>query len=449
MPKPPAAPFVGVDLHPVPVTSLSVYVHIPFCSSRCNYCDFYFETTRSPRVIAATLERIIEEAEYFMEMTDHPRIVSLYFGGGTPSVVPPALLDSFLERLRSVLRLDEPSAAAGPHEARARDRRIEATFEATPESMSDELVEVLRRRGINRVSLGVQSFDDRSLRALTRRADRAKVVAALERLRDARLGAERFRLNVDLITGIPGQTAKMVEDDVEAAAAFGVDHFSVYSLTVEEHTPLKQALDKGIRTMPQPARQDDLWLDAKAAIVERGFSWYEISNFARPGCRSEHNLGYWRLDPYLGLGPGAVSTIPMVRAASDAAAPSPVRLTNPNLFIYASRLDRKWQHRAEELAASSFLFEHFITGLRTDEGVSLGHLERIAGLDLAERWKNELGQWKRDGVADAKSLDAGRLVLTPRGRLALDRHLLEIDDWIDALGPLAPARWPDTSDRQN
>ena len=129
-------------------------------------------------------------------------------------------------------------------------------------------------------------------------------------------------MNVDLITGIPGQTEEMVRSDVTSALDFGADHFSVYSLTVEEHTALKQALDADVRRMPPPERQDGLWFAARDAIVAAGFEWYEISNFALPGRRSEHNLGYWRLEPYLGLGPGGVSIFAAAGPALAAACPT-------------------------------------------------------------------------------------------------------------------------------
>lgn len=423
---------VGVDLLPTTIEDVSVYVHVPFCSSRCNYCDFSFETTRSPRVIQATLDRTIEEAEFFLSSMGRPRVRTLYVGGGTPSVIPPGLLDRFLSKLRSVC-FDDP----------ARDTKgIEWTFEANPESMNTELLEVLLHHGVNRLSLGIQSFEDDLLRALTRRADRATARTALRHVDAARRRTGRLRLNIDLLTGIPGQTETMVRSDVKNALDFNVDHFSVYSLTVEERTPLKQALDGKLQRMPSPAGQDSLWFAARDLITASGFDWYEISNFALPGYRSEHNLGYWKLRPYLGLGPGGVSTIPM--AAKDAAEPRPVRLTNPNLFVYGSRFDRTWHHEAEPLDARSFLFEHFITGLRTSDGVSLRSLEGIFGVELSSEWENELDGWVVKEVAEAEPLEGSdrRILLTPAARLALDRHLLEIESWIEKLQGLPPPRWP-------
>jgi len=437
---------VGRELIPARLPSVSVYVHIPFCSSRCNYCDFYFETTHSPGVIDATLDRILEEAGYFSDAMGRPRVRSLYFGGGTPSIVPPALLDRFLARLREHLPAIAGSAAGGD---------VECTFEANPESVTPELLDVLVRNGVNRISLGVQSFHDSLLRTLTRRADRSAVLAALETIGRTRDRVGKLQLNVDLITGIPGQSRAMIHADIETALSFGADHFSIYSLTVEKHTPLRQALDSGVRRMPPPELQDDLWLDAQRKVREVGFEWYEVSNFARTGKRSEHNLCYWRLEPYLGLGPGGVSTIPLV--PSEGGAPLVARLTNPNLFVYGSRLDRSWHHEIEPLPPRALLFEHFITGLRTSDGVSLERLEGIFGVDIGERWREHLERWIAQGVVEPAALalsrpgsgrgdppDLGRrrLLLTESARLTLDRHLLEIDEWIDELGELPPPRWP-------
>ncbi|HUX22071.1 MAG TPA: radical SAM family heme chaperone HemW [Spirochaetia bacterium] len=430
MSAPSGKPIIGIDLLPAAVEAVSLYVHIPFCSSRCNYCDFYFETTRSPRVIQATLERILEEAEFLLSAMGRPTLRSVYFGGGTPSIVPPPLLDAFLSRFTAIV-FQTPVLPG-----------LEWTFEANPESVDERLLEILLRHGINRLSLGVQSFNDGLLQALTRRADGERVRSALRAVKSVRRGVEQFGLNIDLITGIPRQTREQVRSDVKEAVDSGVDHFSVYSLTIEEHTPLKQAIDKKIRRLPTPSQQDGLWLCARDAIQAAGFEWYEISNFARPGRRSQHNIGYWRLEPYLGVGPGGVSTIRVSEGNGTSA--RPVRLTNPNLFIYSSQFDRDWHHEVEELGPQALLFEHFITGLRTSMGVSLGRLERIFAVDLAELWRERLDKWVSDGITARGALrsDDPTLLLTPRARLALDHYLLEIESWIEALPELPPPAWP-------
>jgi len=421
-----------------PVRSLSLYVHIPFCSSRCRYCDFYFETGWSPRVMRRTLDRIVEEAGYFFETLGRPRIDTIYFGGGTPSVVPPRELDDFLGRLRGALALGSGDCAP-----------VEWSFEMNPESVSPELLAVLRDRGVTRLSLGVQSFQDPLLRFLTRRATRERVNEALDLIGGLPARSRFAHLNVDLIAGIPGQTAAMVADDLERALSYGPDHLSVYSLTVEERTPLAQMVARGQAHPLSPERQESLWFAARDGLVARGFEHYEVSNFALPGGHSLHNAAYWRLDPYVGLGPGAVSTLPAsVEAATEGLTASRqgcvARLTNPNLFVYSSAFDPTWNHEVELLSPRSLLIEHFLTGLRTAEGVSLRRIEGIFGVDLAEQWKGALAEWGARGAIEPAALHqpVPRLALTQTERLLLDRFLLEIDRLVDGLGPLSIAQWP-------
>ncbi len=430
------------DLFPQPVTALSLYVHIPFCSSRCRYCDFYFETGWSPRVMSRTLDRIVVEARYFFEKLGRPRINTIYLGGGTPSVIPPRELDDFLAGLRSALALGE-----GGYEP------AEWSFEMNPESVGPELLAVLRDRGVTRLSLGIQSFQDPLLRFLTRRATGERATEALELIASLPARARFPHLNVDLMAGIPGQTGQMVAEDIERALAYGPDHFSVYSLTVEERTPLAQMVARGQAHPLPPEEQEGLWFTARDHLLARGFDHYEVSNFALPHARSLHNAAYWMLEPYVGLGPGAVSTIPAtVEAAAELGGASRrrcvARLTNPNLFIYSSAFDPGWSHAVELVVPRSLLIEHFLTGLRTSDGVSLRRITAIFGLELTERWERELAEWVTRGAIDPAALQepAPRLALTQSARLLLDRFLLEIDRLIDGLGPIAVAEWPPQDD---
>lgn len=427
-----AVPKVGLSLFPISLPATSVYVHIPFCASRCNYCDFYFETGHSPRVMAAVLNRILEEAEFFLPAMGHPRIRSIYFGGGTPSVIPPELLETFLDRFRCLLFPDGQPSGEG---------RPEWTFEANPESVTAELVQVLAHAGVSRISLGVQSFRDELLAALTRRADSRTVRKALTLLTDATTRTPIPHLNIDLITGIPGQSLAALKGDIEQALQFRPDHFSLYSLTVEEHTPLKQAVERGAARPVSADREESMWLAARERLETDGYEWYEISNFALPGCRSAHNSSYWRMEPYLGLGPGAVSTLPMHKGDGR---PAPYRLTNPNLFIYASQLDRSWNHGVEPLSSSALLFDHFLTGLRTSEGVSLERLASIFGLPLRDALIDRLQEWRRSGYLDGATLDGegSRLRLLPEARLLLDLRLIEVSSWIDSLSLPPVPLWP-------
>ncbi len=424
-------------MRPLPLSDVSVYVHIPFCTSRCRYCDFYFETGWSPRVLGRTLDRIVEEAASFMEAANRPRVTTLYVGGGTPSVIPPRLLDDFLVRLREALR----TGARGPDEW---------TFEANPESLGGELLAVLGGNGVTRISLGAQTFQDPLLRFLTRRASRETVLASLARIAAGRDGERIPHLNVDLMTGVPGQTEAMTLEDISLAMEFRPDHLSVYSLTVEERTPLFQMVARGDARMPARETQESIWFSARDRLVELGFDHYEISNFALPGARSRHNLAYWRLAPYLGLGPGAVSTIPGLldgplgegERPLGAGEPGVLRLKNPNLFAYGSERAPGRGRAIEALSGAEFLLEHFLSGLRTSEGVSLDRIERVFAVDLAAAWRAPIERWEAAGRILSAPAGARRIVLGEASRMLLDPFLVEIAELIDGLGPLRVARWP-------
>ncbi|WP_455383006.1 radical SAM family heme chaperone HemW [Salinispira pacifica] len=422
---------VAGELALQPLSSVSVYVHIPFCGSRCRYCDFHFETTRSRQIMQSVLEGILIEAESSMRLLGGPRIRSVYFGGGTPSLLPPDLLANFLPRFRRILRIDPADA-------------MEWSFEANPETTGDELLSVLASHGVNRLSIGVQSFHNRLLHELGRRADRSTALLALKRAADH--SAAIPHLNIDLMTGVPGQSARDVREDVRTALDFPVDHISLYSLTVESRTPLAQAVGTRAQLLPEESMQERLWIAAARKIERSGFDWYEVSNFAREAGRSLHNLGYWALEPYLGLGPGAVSTLPAAGSHAAGRRNGPVRWRNPGLFLYRPRspetVVNDLRRDVEVIAPTDFLLEHFITGLRTPSGVRLQRIRNIFGeaadglLPLIERWE-ERGLLTENWVSKREEI-----ALVPDERLRLDRHLVELARQVDQLALAGPVAWP-------
>lgn len=404
-----------------PVAEVSIYVHIPFCSSRCRYCDFHFETTRSRNVMAQVLDGIAIEAEAMLHRLGRPRVTSVYFGGGTPSILAPDLLAGFLPGFRRTLRLDVTDP-------------VEWTFEANPESTNDELLSVLSTNGVNRLSIGVQSFQNRLLQFLGRRADRETALRALACT--SRFADRIPHLNIDLMTGVPGQTVRDVREDVRIVLDHATDHVSLYSLTLEERTPLAQAVGTRQQLLPPASKQETLWLTAQKMLEGSGYEWYEVSNFARTAAgRSTHNQGYWRLEPYLGLGPGAVSTLPATR---------PARMRNPGLFLYRPGADKGSVMRETELLSSrDFLLEHFITGLRTAEGLSLRRVREIFGGEAATGLEPLFRLWVETGVADRASLrHSDALVLVAKERLKLDRHLLTVADRLDTVTLPDSVAWP-------
>lgn len=260
-----------------------IYVHIPFCQSRCIYCGFYSTTLMEQR--QRYVDALCLEYDMRRDYITHPP-TTIYIGGGTPSV----LTASQLEQLFATVA-DNASQS------------VEVTLECNPDDVTDELAALLRRLPVNRVSMGTQTFSDERLRFLHRRHTSGQVALAVDRLRHAGID----NISIDLIYGFPGQTLAEWEADVDKALALHVEHLSAYALSYEEGTTLYRFMEQG-RVLPVGDEQSRAMyyslLDRTAAA---GFEHYEISNFALPGRRSRHNSGYWNQTPYLGLGAAAHS----------------------------------------------------------------------------------------------------------------------------------------------
>ena len=347
----------------------SLYVHVPFCPTICPYCDFH-AVRRTRGAVAAYLERLEAEARALAPARTPLR--TLYYGGGTPSY----LREDELVRLLSL---------GLPLEAGA-----EVTLEANPGTLNRSRLALLRSLGVNRLSIGVQSFQDPVLRGLGR-AHRARgAYRAIEEALDA-----GFRVSIDLILGLPGQDP---ERDLKEAVRLGVGHVSAYTLIVEPGTPFALA---GLRENPD--REARAFALAEAILGEAGLVRYEVANFARPGEEARHNQVYWRMGFWAGLGPSAASHEP-------AGAPG----------LYAVRRTRPPLHRwlageppAEEpIPPREHVREALMMGLRTREGVDVAGLEAATGLKLWERLRPAAERLAEAGLLE---VGKGRLVPTAGG----------------------------------
>jgi oxygen-independent coproporphyrinogen-3 oxidase len=336
-----------------------------------------------------TLDTILAEAEALRRQGEADglqwKVRTLYLGGGTPSVVPAELLVPFLAKLEEVLQYRTAELA-------------EASLEANPENITAELLDAWAGAGISRLSVGVQTFDSERLALLGRWCDGANNRRALGLIVDRWKG----NWSGDLMAGLPGQGGlgwqRWVDlrADLNELLSYHPGHLSLYSLTVEPGTSLATLkAGGGLRVSPDPVA-DQLWLRARQTLIERGFDWYEISNFARPGQQSVHNKAYWRLDPWAGLGPGAEGTLPFRNAQGQL---RPRRTRHPRLFPWLSG-----NQESEELSAPEFALEHYVVGWRTEQGL------------VADRWKNLFGDQPQPGPNRLKSTD----------RLTLNRFLSDL-----------------------
>ena len=338
-----------------------LYLHLPFCAHRCGYCDFVTATGRD-HLHGAYVDGLLRELR---EEHDGASVETIFLGGGTPTYTAlPELL-----RLLSAL----PPAR-------------ELTVEANPETVGPELAHALRDAGVNRISLGAQTFHPHLLRVLERRATSADVDRAFGRLRDAGFD----NVSLDLIYGIPGQTPAELEADLAHAIALGPEHISAYELEAKPGTRFTVA--HGAELERQAEQMEDYFERVVATLTGAGYRWYETANFCRDERRAEHNLGYWLGHDYLGLGVGAVSTLGDER-----------RRNTPKLARY---VQGHYDREIEELDDETRARERVMLGLRLDEPLAVGGLR--SALD-------PVGLARAEGLGLA--VDAGEtLALTERGR---------------------------------
>ncbi|HET6487982.1 MAG TPA: coproporphyrinogen-III oxidase family protein [Spirochaetia bacterium] len=386
-----------------PATGL--YVHVPLCTDKCLYCDFY-SVPRSAVPLRDQEELVrqigLQASTLLSQLEGSVR--TIFVGGGTPSALPGRAVSTLLRSL--------PGAAAE-----------EWTVEANPETIDAPFLEACRESGVTRLSVGVQSTDDRLLATLRRRARRADVERTLKLL-DSSWGGE---LSFDLITGIPGQKPTSVVDDIGVLAGSGCGHFSLYQLTCEPDTPLARSVAEGTIRLNEPEQDEELWFAGVAELRRRGFQHYEISNFCREGKECRHNLRYWRMEPYLGVGPAAVSTLPAARVGPvlrRQSATGILRLTNPrSVTRYLQGAPALWGIEVEEIAPRDFLLETLMMGLRLKDGLEARGFHHRFGADLDELAPGVWNRWVSRGLALRA---ADRLALTDSGRFVLDGLLIEL-----------------------
>ena len=376
---------------------LSLYVHIPFCTAKCGYCDFNAYAGHD-HLIPPYAQALVREAQLWRSATAGRPMATVFFGGGTPSLMPLEEMGQLMTGFRSAFEI-EPEA--------------EVSLEANPGSLDEPYLRGLLDLGFNRLSLGVQSFHDDELRSL----DRLHTAADAKQAYRAARAAGFKNVNLDLIFGLPEQPMDRWRESVEEALALKPDHLSLYALTVEEGTPLARDVAIGRTPPPDPDVQADQYEWTQDRLASAGYEQYEISNWALPGYRCRHNLTYWQCREYLGLGAGAHSYLNGVRFAGAA---SPGR--------YLSLVEESWREAAEsdartpmrqvvsgeEITQELAISDTLILGLRLSEGVSLASFRERFGTDAMELFGERLAEpLERDLIEVA----GDRLRLTVRGRL--------------------------------
>jgi len=391
---------------------LSLYVHIPFCIAKCGYCDFNSYAGQES-LIPAYAQTLLREAEMWSAACATAggwRGETLFVGGGTPSLMPLAEVKRILEGLRRHLGL-APEA--------------EVTLEGNPGTVDKPYLSRLRELGVNRLSLGVQSFRDDELAFLGRIHSAEEARSAYRAARSAGFD----NVSLDLIFGLPAQTADRWMESLEEAIGLGPEHLSLYALTVEDGTPLARDVACGRTPAPDPDLQADLYLRAAERLATGGYEQYEISNWARSGRRCRHNLTYWRNGFWLGLGAGAHSHLPRNRepGIGDRCYRFAVEVSPRRYIELVNETWKQWSQEGtltmDEMRQVTFrkeadlpleLSDTLVLGLRLSEGVSLRELRRRFGQAALESHAAAFEEAISLGLLERAD---ARLRLTARGRL--------------------------------
>lgn len=369
---------------------LGMYVHVPFCASRCGYCDFntYTATELGDSVRRDTFHEVLaDEVRWARGQLgdDAPPVSTVFVGGGTPTLIGAHGLGHVLATIRDEFELD-PDA--------------EVTTEANPDSVDAPMLEALLTAGYTRISFGMQSSAPHVLQVLDRTHTPGASVAAARMARDVGFA----HVNLDLIYGTPGESDDDLRRSLDDALSAGVDHVSAYALIVEDATPLARRVRSGAVSAPDDDVMADRYVIVDEMLTAAGLPWYEVSNWAVPGAECRHNLGYWRSDDWWGVGPGAHSHIAGRRWWN---------VKHPR--TYANRLEAgdSPAEGSEVLDATTQEMERIMLGVRVAEGLPLGDL--FVAPSLVE-----------DELIDPDRLTEGRIVLTQRGRLLADAVVREL-----------------------
>ncbi len=320
-----------------------IYIHIPYCSQKCIYCDFYSVASRKSK--KGYLESLVKEMQQRKEYISSP-IKTLYIGGGTPTNLDFEEMNLVFDSLKSNFNLSECE---------------EFTVEANPEHLNVEMLDFLRRNGVNRLSIGVQSFDDNDLKLLCRKHDSAQAIKAFQ---DARkVGFDN--ISIDLMFNLPNQTSEAWKENLDKALELSTEHLSCYSLTVEEGTILDKLVKKGKLTMSsedEMLKQFDLTMQMLSAA---GYEHYEVSNYCKPNMYSRHNISYWQGEEYLGLGASAHSFNSKSRSWNPA-----------NIETYINNISLELEAESEILSIEDRYNEYIMLALRTAKGIEREHIEK-------------------------------------------------------------------------
>ena len=369
-----------------------VYIHIPFCKSFCSYCDFYSTTDNSLK--EALVQALMHEIRLRSSYLEGEKVETIYLGGGTPSLLDPSVTASILSEIRKIFVVDD---------------NPEITAEINPDDVYEGFFGSLRKAGINRISLGVQSWNDKRLHYLGRRHDAAQSAVALE----AAFREGFDNVSADIIYGVPGMTTADLKSDLEKTLSYPVTHLSAYHLTVEDGTKLGRLRKAGKLKETDEEISGAMFTLLGKITHDHGFIHYEISNFAREGFISRHNSSYWKQVPYIGLGPSAHSFDRRSRQWN---------VSDIKKYIKAIGAGKIPCER-EELSRVTVFNEYVMTSLRTMWGIDLQYVEEYFDKEMHDYLVNLSGRYIRYGLMKREK---NTLILTDQGKMISDNIIAEL-----------------------
>ena len=362
-----------------------IYLHIPFCKQACAYCNFHFSTSLRYKddLVKALCKEIKQEKDYL----NGAAVETIYFGGGTPSLLEVSEVELLISKLFGYYPVSN---------------NAEITLEANPDDITEEKLKGWKSIGINRLSIGVQSFFEEELKWMNRAHNAEQAYSNLQ------LAREHFEnITMDLIYGSPLLTDEMWKQNVDTAVGLNIPHLSCYALTVEEKTPLQKQINLGTKKDVENDKQAHQFLLLMRWLREKGYEHYEVSNFAKPGFRSRHNSSYWKGLPYLGLGPSAHSYNGVERRWN---------IANNNLYIQ-SVTEGTAKRETELLTETQKLNEYIMISLRTTEGLDLDKIEKGWRNDERKRLEREVMKFYNNGFV---KFNGACIQLTDEGMLRAD-----------------------------
>jgi oxygen-independent coproporphyrinogen-3 oxidase len=362
-----------------------VYFHIPYCKKACHYCNFHFSTSIQSK--AELTEAIVKEIE-LVNGKDSRLISTIYFGGGTPSLLLRKELKMILDKMKSSFKIIE---------------NAEITFEVNPDDVTESMLQFWKEQGINRLSIGIQSFRDEDLKWMNRAHQSSQAIDAVNLAKN--VGFDNY--SIDLIYGIPGLSDEAWNSNIEQALAFNIPHLSAYALTVEPKTALKSMIEIGKSVDVDEDQQARQFLILSDKMIAAGYEHYEISNFAKPGMRSKHNTSYWNNIPYFGFGPGAHSFDGKSRYWNVSHNSRYIEAIAQEILAYEK----------EDLTPMQLLNEYIMTSLRTMEGTSLVTIQQKWGEENVIKIQSKLQNWVSQGYIN---FNGDRFYLTREGKLFAD-----------------------------